>query len=177
VQLTLKRGERERVVTVRTGRLTDNPREPCQPVVSPRPGKAKSCVGVTSQTIAREDFPVDIKIDTRAVSGPSAGLAFTLAIIDDLTEGSLTGGKLVAVTGSILNDGHVLPVGGIEQKTVAARQHGAKLMLVPKGEAAAAREHAGRMRVVAVDTIDDALAALRRAGGAPVPRRPEASRT
>ena len=59
------------------------------------------------------DFPVDITIDPGPVSGPSAGLAFTLTIIDELTPGSLTGGKKVAVTGTMDLDGNVGEVGGV----------------------------------------------------------------
>ena len=54
------------------------------------------------------------------VSGPSGGLAFTLTIIDELTPGNLTGGKKVAVTGTIDGDGTVGEVGGVPQKAVAA---------------------------------------------------------
>ena len=111
-----------------------------------------------------------MNIDTAKVSGPSAGLAFTLAIIDSLTPGNLTGGKKVAITGEIEPDGSVGPVGGVEQKTVAARQNGAKLMIVPVGEAAGARAHANGMKIVAVHNLDEALAALAKAGGDPVPR-------
>ena len=55
--------------------------------------------GISSQEFTTYQFPINVKIDTQLVGGPSAGLAFTLAIIDDLTPGSLTGGKQVAVTG------------------------------------------------------------------------------
>lgn len=124
-------------------------------------------LGIVSQTLHDWRFPVDVDIDTRRVSGPSAGLAFSLAIIDALTPGSLTGGKQVAVTGSIEGDGSVGAVGGVAQKAVAARDAGASLMLVPAGEAADARAHAGDMKVVAVRTLDDALTALAKAGGVP----------
>src|SRR5918995_264093 len=71
------------------------------------------------------DFPFDVVIDTGDVGGPSAGLAFTLAIIDDLTPGDLTGGAKVAVTGTIAGDGSVGPVGGTGQKAAgASQQHG-----------------------------------------------------
>jgi PDZ domain-containing protein len=128
-----------------------------------------ACLGVTMQTFVDYRFPVDVKIDTRMVGGPSAGLAFTLAIIDDLTPGELTGGKRVAVTGTIDTTGAVGPVGGVEQKAITARHNGVSLMIVPKSELKDARNGAGNVRVVGVDTIDDALAALQKAGGAPVP--------
>jgi Lon-like protease len=124
--------------------------------------------GIYTQQEVRHQLPVTVDIDTQRVSGPSAGLAFTLAIIDQLTPGSLTGGKDVAVTGAILEDGSVGIVGGVKQKVVTARRAGAKLMIVPRDEVADARSRADGMKVVGVDTIDDALRALEHAGGAPI---------
>jgi Lon-like protease len=129
-------------------------------------------LGILTQTVIHEQFPFDVRIDTRRVGGPSAGLAFTLAVIDALTPGDLTGGKRVAVTGSIQPDGTVGIVGGVDQKAVTASNAGVKLMLVPVGEAKDARAHADGVRVVAVRTIDDALRALERSGGVPVPAAP-----
>jgi PDZ domain-containing protein len=126
-------------------------------------------VGIVTQAFVDYRFPIDVRIDTARVGGPSAGLAFTLAIIDDLTPGSLTGGERVAVTGTISPDGKVGPVGGVEQKAITARTNGVQLMLVPKAEVRDARRGAGDVRVVGVDTIDEALAALQDAGGAAVP--------
>lgn len=131
--------------------------------------EGKGFLGIVSQTLRDWKFPVNVKIDTQRVSGPSAGLAFSLAIIDSLTPGSLTGGRNVAVTGSIESDGSVGPVGGVAQKAVAARDAGTTLMLVPVGEVADARAHAGDMKIVAVRTLDDALRALAASGGAAVP--------
>ena len=128
--------------------------------------------GILSQTLYDWQFPVDVKIDTQRVSGPSAGLAFALAIVDDLSPGDLTGGREVAITGSIEPDGSVSPVGGVAQKAVTAHDAGATLMLVPVGEGKEAREHAGDMKVVVVRTLDDALRALERAGGDPVAAAP-----
>jgi PDZ domain-containing protein len=133
--------------------------------------------GVISQTLYDWSFPVDVEIDTARVSGPSAGLAFALAIVDDLSPGDLTGGRKVAITGSIEADGRVGPVGGVAQKAVTARDAGATLMLVPFGEGKQAREHAGDMKVVVVRTLDDALRALEAAGGDPVPPPPTPAAT
>ena len=127
------------------------------------------CVGIVTQSFVDYTFPVQIDINTQRVGGPSAGLAFTLAIIDDLTPGSLTGGKRVAVTGTISPDGKVGPVGGVQQKAITAKTNDVQLMLVPKSEVKDAKAGAGGVRVVGVDTIDDALRALEQAGGARVP--------
>jgi PDZ domain-containing protein len=129
----------------------------------------RPCLGVSSQEFVTYQFPVDIKIDTQLVGGPSAGLAFTLAIIDDLTPGSLTGGKRVAVTGTVDPEGRVGEVGGVEQKAITARTNGVQLMIVPKSEVKDARRGAGDVRVVGVENVAQALDALHAAGGVEVP--------
>lgn len=132
--------------------------------------KGRPQVGIVPVTKdLKLDFPVEVTIDPGAVSGPSAGLAFTLTIIDEMTPGSLTGGKKVAVTGTMDLGGNVGEVGGVPQKTAAALDAGAKLFLVPTPEVAEAKSRAGSdATVVGVDTIDEALRALREHGGAPV---------
>lgn len=137
----------------------------------PLAGKAYIGIAPTTKDLSYE-YPVDITIDPGPVSGPSAGLAFTLTIVDEMTPGSLTGRQDVAVTGTIDTDGRVGEVGGVRQKTVAAMAAGAKLMLVPRSEVGEARERAGsRMEVVGVRTLDDAIRVLEEHGGAPVERR------
>jgi Lon-like protease len=166
VSVTYTRGSSTETAEVVTGRTSKNGTA-CVPV--PHVTTGTPCLGVRPQTFVNYRFPVDVTIDTRKVGGPSAGLAFTLAIIDDLTPGNLTGGKRVAVTGTIDSNGVVGPVGGVEQKAITARHNGVSLMIVPKAELKDARKGAGNIRVVGVDTIDEALAALEKAGGSPVP--------
>lgn len=114
----------------------------------------------------KPDLPVQITIDSGRIGGNSAGLAFTLAILDELTPGELTGGKKVAVTGAIDLDGTVQPIGGVEQKVVAARRAGAELMLVPKAdEASAIAKASGKLRIVAVTNLKEALDVLASVGG------------
>lgn len=112
------------------------------------------------------DFPVEVDIDSGNVGGPSAGLAFTLAVLDVLTPGELTGGLDVAVTGTIDGVGNVGDVGGVRQKTAAAIDDGYDVFLVPSGEFQEAEARAGdALEVIAVDTLDDALDALASLGG------------
>jgi PDZ domain-containing protein len=134
------------------------------------PNEGQAQVGIFSAPTF--DFPVDVKIDTGSVGGPSAGLAFVLTILDELSPGELTGGDKVAVTGTIELDGAVGPVGGVAQKAVAARRAGAELFLVPEAEAAEARGHSDGLEIVGVRDLDEALRALRRAGGDPLPASP-----
>jgi PDZ domain-containing protein len=134
--------------------------------------RGKPYIGIGANSVdPKLKFPVDVTIDPGAVSGPSAGLAFTLTIIDKLSPGDLTGGKNVAVTGTIELDGTVGEVGGVPQKTAAAIEAGAKLFLVPSAEVREAKARAGSsLKVVGVDSIDDALRALRENGGDRVER-------
>ena len=78
------------------------------------------------------EFPFDVSVNiSDDIGGPSAGLVFSLAVYDTLTPGSLTGGVDVAGTGTITSEGDVGPIGGIQQKIVAAADAGAELFLVP----------------------------------------------
>lgn len=109
-------------------------------------------------------FPVDIQ--SGDVGGPSAGLAFSLALIDVLTPGELTGGSRVAVTGTIDATGAVGPVGGAVQKTAVVRDAGYDVFLVPSSEYDAVAERAGDdLKVIPVDTLGEALDALASLGG------------
>jgi len=107
-------------------------------------------------------FPFDVKINSGQVSGPSAGLAFTLALLDELTPGELTGGAKIAATGTMTPSGLVGDIGGLRQKTVAVERQDADLFLVPINEVATAEEQAKgtNLKVVGVRTLDDALAAI-----------------
>jgi PDZ domain-containing protein len=118
--------------------------------------------------------PFEVGIDTDSIGGPSAGLAFTLALLDELSQGSLTGKTKVAVTGTIDGDESVGAVGAIPQKAVAARDSGARLMLIPASQsdddiARARRIGGSRMRVETVATLQDALDILRSIGGDALP--------
>ena len=106
-------------------------------------------------------LPFQITIDSGTIEGPSAGLAYSLALIDELTPGELTGGAKVAVTGELGSDGKVGAIGGVAQKVVAVRRAGVPLFLVPAENLAEAQAHAGdRLVVRPVATFDEALAAL-----------------
>jgi PDZ domain-containing protein len=130
-------------------------------------GKSGGFLGITTSQRVSEarDLPVKITIDSGEVGGNSAGLAFTLAVIDELTQGSLTGKNRVAVTGTMELDGTVGEVGGVAQKVVAARRAGAKYFLVPRSLESEAKRNAGSMKVIPVSNLKDALDALASIGG------------
>ncbi|MFG2708944.1 S16 family serine protease [Streptomyces goshikiensis] len=112
--------------------------------------------------------PKDVKVDLNLadVGGPSAGLLFSLGIVDKLdgdgSGGELTGGRSIAGTGTIAADGEVGAVGGVALKTQAARRDGASVFLVPKDECSDARSELPEgLRLVPVTSLTDAVDALR----------------
>lgn len=106
-------------------------------------------------------FPIDVDIDSSNIGGPSAGMMYTLAIINVLTPEDLTHGLRIAGTGTISTNGNVGPIGGVRQKVVGATKSGAQYILVPEAnyEEALTAEIEGA-EIVAVATIDDALGFL-----------------
>ena len=111
-------------------------------------------------------FPFPVSINVTDIGGPSAGLAMTLGVIDTLDNGSLTGGRTVAATGTIDAQGDVGDVGGVAQKTVAVENAGATIFLVPPEEyKAAMSEDRPSLKVFAVSTLSQALAVLAAHGG------------
>jgi PDZ domain-containing protein len=104
---------------------------------------------------------VTIGVNPQDVGGPSAGLAFSLGIIDRLTPGALTGGRTVAGTGTIDGFGHVGPIGGIQQKIYGALDNGATVFLAPAGDCADAKQVApDSLTLVRVETLHGAIDAL-----------------
>lgn len=116
---------------------------------------------------ARLDLPLDVDVELDPdSSGPSSGLMLTLALLDVLTPGSLTGGRRVAGTGTIGLDGRVGPVDWVDFKARAATRARVDLMLVPAGNLALARAAAGpALEVVAADSVAAAVDELVRRGG------------
>ena len=104
-------------------------------------------------------FAVDFNLAN--VGGPSAGLMFSLAVVDKLTTGSLAGSKFVAGTGTITADGTVGRIGGIVHKMTAAQAAGATVFLVPADNCSEATS--GRLpglQLVKVSKLDGAVDAL-----------------
>lgn len=107
-------------------------------------------------------LPVDISFNLSGVGGPSAGMMFSLGIIDRLTPGDMTGGNAIAGTGTMSYDGRVGAIGGIQQKMWGALDDGARWFLAPSDNCSDVVGHVpDGMRVVAVSTLDEAANAVR----------------
>ena len=135
-------------------------RQRTEVTVTPEAGDEGPAIGVFLGIGYRFPFDVSVRISPE-IGGPSAGLMFSLAVYDTLTPGSLTDGEVVAGTGEIGPDGTVGPIGGIQQKVVAARDSGAELFLVPAANCEDALEvDHGSMELVLAETMHDARVAL-----------------
>ncbi|MHA0286235.1 YlbL family protein [Mycobacterium sp. C3-094] len=133
-----------------------------------RPDRPHGVMGVNVLDAPWAPFSIDFHLAN--IGGPSAGLMFSLAVVDKLTTGDLNDGKFVAGTGTITPDGEVGPIGGITHKITAAKEAGASVFLVPADncdEATSADEK--DIELIKVDTLTHAIDGLRTlsAGGEP----------
>lgn len=148
IELRIRRGGEEVSLSVELAAREDEPSRPM--------------IGITAENLnPRFDFPFAINIEAGQIGGPSAGMMYTLAVMDLLSPDDLTGGHVIAGTGTIDIEGNVGPIGGVRQKVVAAEAAGAEVMLVPAtnyDEALTARRYG--MELVPVATLDEVLTAL-----------------
>src|SRR5262245_26421042 len=146
VELAVKRGDKPVTLTVGTRAAPDEP--------------GRAVMGVEIEDADDFQFPLDIKIDAGNIGGPSAGLAFALDIVDELGNGDLDRGRTIVTTGALALDGTVLPIGGVKQKAIGAREAGAVIFLVPDANYEEARAAVDDLRIVPVSTFDEALSVL-----------------
>jgi PDZ domain-containing protein len=138
------------------------------PVASKSSG-GNAVIGVQVQE--QYKFPFNVRITVGDIGGPSAGMMFSLGIIDVLTPMNLTGGKFIAGTGEITASGQVQPIGGIQQKMVGARNAGATVFLTPAGNCADTKGAVpSGLKIVKVSTLSQAVSDLEALKvGKPVP--------
>jgi PDZ domain-containing protein len=145
VQVSVIRGEEVLDLEVQLAERDDEPGTPM--------------IGVVLGELTQPPFPIEIQ--SGDVGGPSAGMMHTLAIIDNLTEGEMTKGHVIAGTGTIQADGTVGAIGGIRQKVVAAEAAGAEYILVPQGNyESALTAHRDHIQIIPVASLDDAISFL-----------------
>ena len=148
VEIGVRRGGERRTFEITTEAADDEP--------------DRAVIGILVGTGYQFPFDVRVGID-ESIGGPSAGLVFALSVYDTLTPGSLTGGAVVAGTGTIAPDGSVGPIGGIREKIIGAVDAGAKLFLVPPDNcetALTAPVDPETIRLVRAETMKSAVAAL-----------------
>lgn len=131
------------------------------PTVEHPERKGFAMVGVQLSDALIFDEPIPVVIRSGYIIGPSAGLIFTLQIIDQLSPEGITGGRTIAGTGTIEREGRVGAIGGVEQKVYTAESAGADVIFVPRANYEDGQRVATRIIVVPVDNVRDALAWLR----------------
>jgi PDZ domain-containing protein len=145
VRLGVRRGSALREVRLRT---------------AADPETGRPLIGVIVEQAANVTLPVDVKIESGEIGGPSAGLPFALDILEELGR-DVDRGHRIAATGEIELDGRIEPIGGIRQKTIGVRRAGVKIFLVPAGDnAREAARHAEGLRIIPVRNFQQALRAL-----------------
>ena len=153
VTLTYSRNKSTKTVTLKIQPFKEDPKK----------------VGIGISLVDDKDIIVDpkVKVKTDEIGGPSAGFMFSLEIYNQLAEGDLTKGYQIAGTGTIDVDGTVGPIGGIEQKIVAADKAGAEIFFAPnekgiknsnyRDAVKTARDIKTNMKIVPIDTFDEAV--------------------
>ncbi|MFC5222662.1 YlbL family protein [Bifidobacterium leontopitheci] len=104
---------------------------------------------------------VKVSMHIDGIGGPSAGMMYTLGVIDKLTGENETGGKTIAGTGTIDAKGTVGAIGGIRLKMIGAKRDGATWFLAPESNCDEVVGHVPQgLTVVKVSTLDEAYKAL-----------------
>lgn len=155
--LTIERNNETQDITISVSSFPNNP--------------TKKGVGI--ELVEDKEVIVEpkVEVNTEEIGGPSAGLMFSLEIYNQLTKDDLTRGYDIAGTGTISETGEVGPIGGIEQKIVAADKVGAEIFFAPNEKGSkdsnylaavkTAEDINTKMKIVPVDTFDDAVSYLK----------------
>lgn len=124
-------------------------------------GQAKKKQNFIGVLIAEDyDLPFTVKLNLKNIGGPSAGLIFSLAMVDKLTKVDLARGRNIAGTGTISPSGEVGPIGGIEEKLIGAARAGVTLFIAPSLNCPEIRHVPKGLQVVPVDTLSEAIGVL-----------------
>ncbi len=151
--LTINRRNKTKTVKIKVQAFKDDPKK----------------IGIGISLVDDKEVIANPKVTVNSdeIGGPSAGLMFSLEIYNQLTEEDFTRGYRIAGTGTIDSKGNVGPIGGIDQKVVAADKAGAEIFFAPneKGKSDSnyqialktAHDIDTKMEIVPVDVFDDAV--------------------
>ena len=152
VRVTFRRGS---ATSVRTIATIASPDQPIHAILG---------VGIDQAPAAfmPDKLPIDLKIDPGQIGGPSAGLIFTLGLLNRLSPTDLTHGCKIGGTGTIGLDGAVGAIGGVKQKIIGAKWAGVRYYFIPydQGNYDEARKYAGKLQLVSLHNLDEALSFL-----------------
>lgn len=162
ITVRVRRGAQVEALPVTLGETPEALRDAGEP--------AQAFLGVT--TVAQPAGDLRVEYNLADVGGPSAGLMFSLSVVDKLSTGQLTHGHFIAGTGTINGEGQVGPIGGITHKIRAAEDAGAEYFLVPeKNCAEALTATTDHIQLLKVDTLSGAVGSLDAIGRGEQPAR------
>lgn len=153
LSFVVERGTRTVTVRVKSGAYPDDPSTKADETKTP-------FVGIGVGYLYSADFPITFGLED--VGGPSAGGMFALALVDKLTPGALTGGNIIAGTGTMSPLGKIGAIGGIGHKMIGAKKAGATLFIAPRSNCDEVVGHipAG-LTVVPASTLSQAVDAIK----------------
>lgn len=138
-----------------TGNLGDVMKESAQAAYSCLRSRAKA-LGIDPDFYKNRDIHVHFPEGAVPKDGPSAGIAMATAMLSVLTDRKIKAG--IAMTGEITLRGRVLPIGGLKEKTLAAKRYGIRTVLIPQDNVRDLEEIdqtvRAALRFVPVETVD-----------------------
>ncbi|MCL0066363.1 hypothetical protein M1N54_00550 [Thermodesulfovibrionales bacterium] len=152
-----------------TGQLGDVMKESAQAALSYVRAKSKA-LEIGEDIFSKVDLHIHVPAGAIPKDGPSAGITMAAAIASAFMGKGVR--RDVAMTGEITLRGRVLPIGGIKEKTLAAKRMGIKTVIVPsrnkKDLSDLPKYVKDDMNFVLAETMDDVLkAALCRSKNGP----------
>ena len=115
--------------------------------------------GVADDYFEKHDIHIHVPEGAVPKDGPSAGITMATAILSAVTNREVN--CKVAMTGEINLRGKVMPIGGLKEKLLAAKNAGIKIVVVPKKNKSMleeiSKEITGGMKIVLAETMDDVI--------------------
>lgn len=119
----------------------------------------RGVIGVIMSVDYQFDREIDIEVDR--IGGPSAGMVFSLALIEELTEEGILDGAVVSGTGTVDDAGNIGPIGGLPQKLWAAAGAGSHAFIMPVANCRdLTSNRPDDMVIVPVETLGEAVDAI-----------------
>lgn len=114
---------------------------------------------IAADFFEKHDIHVHIPEGAVPKDGPSAGITMATAILSAITERKVRAD--LAMTGEITLRGRVLPIGGLKEKLLAAKNAGIKTVLVPKENQVDVEELSSEitkgLEIIPVESMDEVL--------------------
>ncbi len=156
IEATLVKGKGQLILT---GQLGDVMKESAQAAYTCVRSRAKE-LGIDHKALTENDIHIHVPAGAIPKDGPSAGVTMASAIASVHTGKPVR--RPVAMTGEVTLRGHVLPVGGVKEKVLAAKRAGITEIIMPqeneKDLADIPREVRAGIEFTFATTLDDVFA-------------------